>query len=138
MRWNLIKAKDYGVPQNRPRVLLVGIRKDIISKNPLLNLDNDPESAIKCGFLPLPNGKAPDPIALLSDLVDPQITPLLLNGQYPNEFKTESYLTRPNTKVQTFLRTRPDGSIMSKGEKLTDQVYSKHKPRVVLKFKTYA
>ena len=25
----LIQCKDYGVPQNRPRVLLIGIRKDI-------------------------------------------------------------------------------------------------------------
>ena len=28
----MVFAKDYGVPQNRPRVLLVGIREDILSR----------------------------------------------------------------------------------------------------------
>lgn len=28
VRWSLVSARDYGVPQNRPRVFLVGIRKD--------------------------------------------------------------------------------------------------------------
>ena len=27
--WSLVKAKDYGVPQNRPRVLFVGVRNDV-------------------------------------------------------------------------------------------------------------
>ena len=27
--YKLIHAKDYGVPQNRPRVLIIGIRNDI-------------------------------------------------------------------------------------------------------------
>lgn len=29
IKWELVLAKDYGVPQNRPRVLMVGIRKDV-------------------------------------------------------------------------------------------------------------
>ena len=28
VRWKLVYAKDYGVPQNRPRVLIVGFRSD--------------------------------------------------------------------------------------------------------------
>ena len=30
MHWQLISAKDYGVPQNRPRVFLIGIRDDVV------------------------------------------------------------------------------------------------------------
>ena len=30
--YSLVQSKDYGVPQNRPRVLIIGIRKDINSK----------------------------------------------------------------------------------------------------------
>ena len=29
MKFKLVHAKDYGVPQNRPRVLLVGKRSDV-------------------------------------------------------------------------------------------------------------
>ena len=29
VRWALVQAKSYGVPQNRPRVLLVGVRDDL-------------------------------------------------------------------------------------------------------------
>ena len=28
--YSLVQCKDYGVPQNRPRVILIGIRKDIV------------------------------------------------------------------------------------------------------------
>jgi DNA (cytosine-5)-methyltransferase 1 len=28
-KWDLVRAGDYGVPQNRPSVLLVGIRNDV-------------------------------------------------------------------------------------------------------------
>ena len=44
--WKLVKAKDYGVPQNRPRVLLVGVRNDIRLKNI--------KSKTADGFLPDP------------------------------------------------------------------------------------
>ena len=35
IRWDLVHAKNYGVPQNRPRVIMVGIRddKDCIANN---------------------------------------------------------------------------------------------------------
>ncbi|MEI7823599.1 MAG: DNA (cytosine-5-)-methyltransferase [Verrucomicrobiota bacterium] len=32
VRWQLVHAKDYGVPQNRPRVLMVGIRHDLLHR----------------------------------------------------------------------------------------------------------
>ena len=33
VKFKLVKAKDYGVPQNRPRVLVIGVRKDIKVKS---------------------------------------------------------------------------------------------------------
>ncbi len=70
VRWSLVTAKDYGVPQNRPRVLLVGIRKDIVAENSMIDLTVDPDDAVRCGFLPQPIGGYPDLIDLLGDLVD--------------------------------------------------------------------
>lgn len=59
VRWQLVHAKDYEVPQNRPRILLVGIRHDLLPKAEQLHiLDErvtvDSPSAIASGFLPNP------------------------------------------------------------------------------------
>jgi DNA (cytosine-5)-methyltransferase 1 len=114
---SLLLAKDYGVPQNRPRVILIGIRSDVLpSKMP---------EGIEDGMLPAPIEGAPDIVDLLSDLVDPNWTP---GGA------TTRYLTKPLSKVQEQLRRRPDGSLMAKGSALTDQEYSKHNPQVIAKF----
>ena len=58
--WKLVKAKDYGVPQNRPRVLLVGVRNDIRLKNI--------KSKTADGFLPDPSGTPPDPVDIFQTL----------------------------------------------------------------------
>ncbi|MEO0416052.1 MAG: DNA (cytosine-5-)-methyltransferase, partial [Verrucomicrobiota bacterium] len=60
VEWNLVHAKDYGVPQNRPRVLLVGYREDVINRHrePMLDLGlgedsspyNDGGNAVSEGF----------------------------------------------------------------------------------------
>jgi len=115
---SLLLAKDYGVPQNRPRVIMIGIRSDIMpSRMP---------DGIEGGMLPAPIQGAPDLVDLLGDLVDPNWLP---GGE------TSRYLTKPLTKVQDRLRRRPDGSLMGKGSELTEQEYSKHSPEVVTKFK---
>jgi len=136
VRWRLIYAKDYGVPQNRPRVLMVGIRKDILRGNPLLDPDADPNDAVKCGFLP-PSGlvQPPDLIDLLDDLVDPSILPQLLSGAYPKgTFASQKYPNKPKTEIQRLMRQ--PAPFMKKGchVELTEQEYSKHKPLVVEKF----
>ena len=136
VRWSLIKSKDYGTPQNRPRVLLVGIRKDIVSNNNKLDLTLDPEDAVKCGFLP--NGKLqtyPDLIDLLGDLIDPDIEKMLMTGEYPKGIlETVKYPKKQKlTAVQTLLRQAPKGHGV-KGIQLTDHVYSKHKKHIVQKF----
>ena len=64
IRHKLVYAKDYGVPQNRPRILLVGIRDD------LLFSPNDDAKHVAGGFLPNPIRDYPDLKDLLGDLVD--------------------------------------------------------------------
>lgn len=122
--YRLVFAKDYGVPQNRPRVLLVGIRKDV--KSPLIRA-GDSQDAVERGFLPPPGKKpAPSPFDLLGDLVD---------GEYPNVSATLTYPGRASTAIQKWLRTpREGGAPYKKGDPVTEHEYSKHSERVVQKF----
>ena len=62
LNYQLVYAKDYGVPQNRPRVLAVGVRDDVkVAESPSLPA---------CGFLPAPTNDYPSIEDLFSDLVD--------------------------------------------------------------------
>lgn len=115
--FKLVQAKDYDVPQNRPRVLMVGIRRDLGWKP----VAGQPAS----GLLPVPTGNPPNVEDVLSDLVDPD---------YLEKRVTANYLCPPRTKIQRWLRTRPDGRVAGKGERLTDQEYSNHAPAIREKF----
>ncbi len=135
VRWSLVYAKDYGVPQNRPRVLLVGIRKDILESCDFLQPNEDPEDAVKCGFLPAGDpGKFPDLTDLLSDLIDDRIANMLRAGEFPvGSMETKSYPSTAKTQIQKKLRNPPywyDSDQIN----LTEQQYSKHKKSVVEKF----
>ena len=55
IRWQLVYAKDYGVPQNRPRVLIVGIRKNLFEPK-----TDDEGKAMASGFLPEIEGGYPN------------------------------------------------------------------------------
>jgi DNA (cytosine-5)-methyltransferase 1 len=134
VRWSLIYAKDYGVPQNRPRVLLVGIRKDILSACNLLQPLKDPEDAISCGFLPKGKpGKYPDLIDLLGDLVDDAAGEILTSGNFPKGvFESTMYSQPASTNIQKMLRAMAPSGPESRC--LTEQEYSKHKPDIVAKF----
>lgn len=137
VRWSLVRAGDYGVPQNRPRVLLVGIRKDILEKSETLKPDADKEDAVKCGFLPAGEpSECPDLIDLLGDLVDPEIGEALEKGVYPpGKLATPRYPHPAKTKAQEAMRVKaPAHEHRSKNE-LTDHEYSKHAPRILEKFK---
>jgi DNA (cytosine-5)-methyltransferase 1 len=114
---SLLLAKDYGVPQNRPRVIMIGIRSDVEPRTM--------PAGIEEGMLPAPIKGAPDIVDLLSDLVDPEWVP---GGE------THKYLVKPLTSVQDQLRRRPDGSLMGKGSGLTEQEYAKHSAQVIAKF----
>ena len=114
--YSLVQSKDYGVPQNRPRVLVIGIRKDIKSK---INKEE---------LFPKKDISYPHLDELLSDLID---------KNYNKDFVTNSYLSDPKTKIQRTLRTRKNkNSFLSKGDKLTDQEYSNHSSNIVKKFKS--
>ncbi len=122
VRWQLVHAKDYGVPQNRPRVLIVGIRHDVLGINQQLRLLQegvtvDKPTAVADGFLPEPSGNPPTIVELLSDLEDPN---------YLTKKASEKYVANPRNLIQTQLRTRPNGELMAKGTTLTEQEYSDH------------
>ena len=134
VRYSLVKAKDYGVPQNRPRVLLVGIRKDMLNVSELVDPEADPDDAVKCGFLPKATRGFPDLVDLLGDLIDDDVNEILQSGSFEKgPFMSTKYATRPTTEIQKRLRTAPDWFGSSR-VKLTEQEYSKHKPNIVAKF----
>jgi DNA (cytosine-5)-methyltransferase 1 len=116
----IVLAKNYGAPQNRPRVLIVGVRKDI-SIDPWKKID----SKVANGFLPKPTYGSPDLIDVLGDLIDP-------NFKYGGCNNT--YINPATSKIQKLLRTRLDGKIAPKGWSLTEQDYSKHSEKVIDRF----
>lgn len=115
--FKLVFAKDFGVPQNRPRILMVGLREDIDFE--FINGDTSR------GLLPEGFGDAPDLKDLFSDLIDPK---------WRERKKTTNYLKDPSTEIQESLRTMPNGKVMLKGEKLSEQEYSNHSDAVIAKF----
>lgn len=135
VRWKLVYAKDYGVPQNRPRVLLVGIRKDIVSSSDLLDPNAHPEDAVMCRFLPEAGERPyPDLVDLLGDLVDDRVEEILRSQDFQKGvFETTKYPRKPKPGVAESLRRPPEWAPDMKVV-LTDQEYSKHKLAVVEKF----
>ena len=117
--WKLLYSKDYGVPQNRPRIILVGVQKDI--SNSLLESDD----AIEAGFLPKAEGGYPHLEEIFSDIVDK-------NFEYGGE--TLSYPFDPKTHWQAEMRTTPSGKILKKDAAMTEQKYSNHAQRTQDKF----
>lgn len=118
VRSSLVYAKDYGVPQNRPRILLVGIRND-------LNYRPD-KGKVADGFLPQPTGGAPDLKDLWSDLIDPD---------YQSGGVTLVYPRKAESELQSDLRRDPmTGKVKGIGKQVTEHEYSKHSTRVIEKF----
>ena len=123
----MVFAKDYGVPQNRPRVLLVGIREDILSryKNKKCKLLTEESiTALEEGFLPMPYGKPLGIKDLLSDLVDPK---------YPKG-SSDFYFLNAQNETQEKLRITQSGKLMCKGDPLLDHAYSTHYVHIIKKF----
>jgi DNA (cytosine-5)-methyltransferase 1 len=119
--FKLVHAKDYGVPQNRPRVLIVGLRHDVFPDF----AGRDDEDAVKTGFLPNPVGGYPTIPELLGDLLDPSYKP---GGE------TLRYPSAPQNDFQKSLRTRLDGTIMAAGDPLAEMEYSNHSDFITRKF----
>lgn len=136
VRWSLVLAGDYGVPQNRPRVLLVGVRNDVLANSTILRPGADPEDAVKCGFLPQGDpSRCPDLEDLLGDLVDPAVGDVLASGKVPaGKFQTTAYPSPPRTAVQRMLRAPAPAHEHRANAELTDHEYSRHAPRIIEKF----
>ena len=112
-----IEAHWYGVPQHRPRVLIVGIRKDVGGR--------DVSVGFGAGLLPVGRETAPDPADFLGDLVDPEYQPGGATTCYPSE---------PSTETQADYRRDREGRVRGRGERLTEQKYSRHRERIIRKF----
>jgi DNA (cytosine-5)-methyltransferase 1 len=128
VRWQFVHSKSYGVPQNRPRVLVVGVRNDLKIVVPPAKPSNrtiiEP-TAVTDGLLPEPDNDYPTLIELLSDLCDPN---------YARTLATSAYPTKPLNRFQERLRTTLDGKVLGKGAEITDHEYSNHAPRIIEKF----
>lgn len=125
VRHSLVYAKDYGVSQNRPRVLLVGVRE-----NAGIRFNKEEEiDAVNAGLLPKPRGKSPDLIDLLGDLVDPLYMPagsIKSTNEYPSDahHKIQRKLRKPGRR----------GKVLIAGDPLEEHDYSRHSPKIIEKF----
>jgi DNA (cytosine-5)-methyltransferase 1 len=121
---SLVYSRDYGVPQNRPRVLLVGIRQ----QGGLL-IENARESrlcAIQLGYLPKPLGGAPDPEEVLGDLVE---------RRFVNGACLDAYPRDAAGAWQHWFRSKPPRSISaSRNPRLTHHEFSTHGSAILRKF----
>ncbi len=83
LRWRLVRAYQYGIPQNRPRVLLVGIRRDVLKATGIQLAQGDPDTLFGQslahqfkgvegdGFHPDPTGeRIPTVEEAIGDLID--------------------------------------------------------------------
>lgn len=131
----LVYAKNYGVAQNRPRIILVGIRSDVIGEPPttLAEIDAIDETATKRGFLPEKRPEsAPHPCELLGDLVDKGYEAALDANE--RLAATTHYPSKAENDIQRAFRTLPDGTVAGEGDPVTEHEYSNHRPDVLEKF----
>jgi DNA (cytosine-5)-methyltransferase 1 len=117
--WELVYAKDFGVPQNRPRIIMMGVRNDInkFSHEEMKNL------FLKHKFKVNP----PHPIDLMGDLVDDN---WIAGGS------TLVYPKASQNEIQEILRYNPvTKKISRKGDLITEHDYANHSAEVMKKFK---
>ena len=116
----LVYAKDYGVPQNRPRILIIGIKKALLKNK------NTFSDALEGGFLPQPTDDYPNIDEVLSDLVD---------RSFKNGRSTDTYLSEPKTNWQKLIRSNQfTGESFKKGDVLNEHKYSNHSQIVRKRF----
>lgn len=122
--WRVVHAKWYGVPQNRPRVLLVGIRSDL---GVPIGVDVDSPTNNPRGLIPDPtHPKAPDLIDVLSDLDEPT---------YIGGGRSVQYVHEPRSEFQKQMRITRAGRPMSLSREISEHEFSKHKQHVVERFR---
>ncbi len=120
VKYKLVYAKDYGVPQNRPRVLVIGVRKDLNIK---VIEDND---ALENGFLPKPTNDYPNIEDVFSDLID---------NKFEYGGTTKNYPSDPKNYWQEDIRKKfRSNKTFLKGDSLTEHKYSNHSDKIREKF----
>ncbi len=131
VRWQLIYAKNYGVPQNRPRVLVVGVQEQYCDSS-LDDFETGLDSpwgfatGIQDGFLPSGGQRPPDLVEALGDLLDKDYLKKEATIRYPHPAKGKF--------AREMRRDRKNGKVSSKGTYVTEHEYSKHSTRVRKKF----
>ena len=119
VRSQVVQAGQFGVPQRRPRVLLVGVRRDV-GWRPMLGAPAE-------GLLPIPGVEAPDPVDVLCDLVDPDSDHRSATPTYPRDASND---------VQEWFRRDPaTGRVAPSGAWLSEHSYTRHSARVTEKFR---
>ena len=149
VRWELIKSSSYGIPQNRPRLFMVGLQKSLNfckkrekklsgSSEIILEDMKKDDSPLKKGygvddeFFPKKcDEKAPGPKELLDDLVDPDYEK---HGYVNKKYLKKTFISAKQKEMRKRKNTTKDEDYMKDGEELTEQVYSKHNPLIKEKF----
>ena len=111
-----IEAHWYGVPQHRPRVLIIGIRKDVGR--------HDASAGLGGGLLPSPDGSPPDPIDFLATSWTRTTGP-----EEPVEYPVGAA-----NEVQEEYRRDRHGHVRERGEPLSEHAYSNHHGESFRKF----
>jgi DNA (cytosine-5)-methyltransferase 1 len=127
----LLHAYGFGVPQNRPRVMILGVKEEIARRNSLSITEFDPDLTISSyhsqlrnngGLFPMWNGStAPDLIDVLGDLD--------FEGWIPER---PFHRKKPKTDYQRLMRSGLGDNWRK--HRLTDHEFSNHTKRIVEKF----
>lgn len=147
VRWLEIKSYDYGVPQNRPRVLVVGVRDDVAGEEiPRLG------SHARCvedlrdnsnRLIPPPQGRySHTPAQILSDLAGlPRSKPDKSSAFEYSRVRDKGRSAEMEDELRDWYLATRDRWMAGVGADLKDlpflanQEYSKHSERVVERFK---
>jgi DNA (cytosine-5)-methyltransferase 1 len=116
----LIFAKDFGIPQYRPRVIMIGVREDVDQR-----IENQQRKESNYYF-PDDKEQYPNLNEMLDDLVD---------SNYKNGGSTNLYPSDPMNNLQEELRFNPKSDmVLRKGSEVKEQDYSKHSQEILTKF----
>ena len=130
----LLHAYGFGVPQNRPRVMIMGIRYDILESSEIKQTPFDPESRNQSYAAQLRNNGGFFPTWDENDIDAPDLVDVLSDLDFTGwSSEKPHYRKDPESEFQRFLREGVE--VDSKGRQvLTDHDFSNHKPHVVERF----
>jgi DNA (cytosine-5)-methyltransferase 1 len=129
----LLHAYGFGVPQNRPRVMIMGVRSDLLAETTLVPSEFDPTSTKTYASQLRNNGGLfptwDEEICIAPDLID-VLGDLDFEGWSPTSPSYQKPATTPfQEKMRAGVATDSEGRHV-----LTDHEFSKHRPHVVERF----